>query len=344
MRSFVRSSCFGFLLGAVMVLTGCSTDDTAAAPSNSSGGSSGKGGSNGGSGSMGSSGSANGAGGSSGSNSGNAGNGGSGQPDSGSGGSPNDSGTGAQDASSDAAAAYNPCPAKGTPCAVMGLGDSITQGDGSSTGGSYRTFLYQLALGHSQTITLVGNTMTGPDTVKGPDGGVVPFPKGSEGHSGYTIDDGGGRTGIHNLIGPSMTKYHPHIITLMIGTNDVNINLDLADAPRRLGGVPSDAGVPSLMDTIFMTDPKVLLVVAQIVPTTNDTTNIRVRAYNDAIPALVQRHIAAGHHILMVDMYGGFTANANYKTDYMNDELHPKDPGYSKMADIWYAAIGPLFR
>src|SRR5260221_11309310 len=103
------------------------------------------------------------------------------------------------------------------------------------------------------------DTATGPDggDVTGADGGVVNFPKGNEGWSGYTIDDGGGGTGIHNLPPPSMQKDHPPIITLIIRNNDVNNNLDLPDAPRRLGGPPSDAGKPSLMDTHIPHPPKV---------------------------------------------------------------------------------------
>src|SRR5436190_12856238 len=45
----------------------------------------------------------------------------------------------------DATAPYDPCPAAGTPCAVMPLGDSITEGAGSS-GGGYRPPLFHLAL------------------------------------------------------------------------------------------------------------------------------------------------------------------------------------------------------
>jgi len=339
MRSFVRSSCTGFLIGAVMVLAGCGGDDTAAAPSNASGsgGSSGNGGSNGSSGSLGSGGSsgssATGSGGASGSSAGN-GNGGSAVPDAGMGSGDAQKETGAGDGASDAAAAYNPCPAKGTACSIMALGDSITDGAGGS-GGSYRPALFKLALNQGQTITFVGSGMNGPNTVMGPDGGVVNFPKGHEGHSGYTIDDGGGRTGIHNLTVPAMNMYHPNIITLMIGTNDTDIMLDLPNAPMRLG---------RLMDDILAADSKVLLVVAQIVPTKDDNENIRVKAYNDAIPGLVKTRADAGKHVITVDMYGGFQANANYKNDYMNDNLHPKDAGYAKMADIWYAAIGPLFR
>ena len=69
-----------------------------------------------------------------------------------------------------------------------------------------------------------------------------------------------------------------------------------------------------------------------------------VQTFNAAIPALVKTRADGGKHIVMVDMYGGFTSNASYKTDYMADKLHPKDAGYAKMADVWYAAIGSLLR
>ena len=38
-------------------------------------------------------------------------------------------------------------------------------------------------------------------------------------------------------------------------------------------------------------------------------------------------------------MYAAFTANTNYKTALMNDELHPNSAGYVVMASTWYAAI-----
>jgi lysophospholipase L1-like esterase len=331
------------VMSAVLAVA-CSSDDGGGGDGQPSGGDNQPSGAGGGSagadmgtkagGSAGSSGSATGAGGSSGSGAGNGGSGGSSRPDSGSGSTEKDSGS-ATDGPREAQAAYNPCPANGTPCAVMALGDSITAGTGGSDYGSYRKFLFQLALGHQQTITLVGAQLWGPNTVMGPDGGVVAFPRGNEGYSGYTIDTGG-LMGIHPLVAREMQTYHPHIITLMIGTNDVDTNDDLANAPMRLGG---------LMDTIIATDPNVLLVLAQIVPTTDDVQNVRVKAYNDAMPSLVKARTDAGKHVILVDMYTAFTSHAGYKLDYMNNnKLHPDDAGYSKMADVWYAAIGPLFR
>jgi lysophospholipase L1-like esterase len=225
-------------------------------------------------------------------------------------------------------APYNPCPTNGDPCRIMPLGDSITQGDGSSTGGSYRLELFRLSLVNNKKLTFVGSQQGGPDMVMS-----TAFPKKHEGHSGWTIDDGGGRSGLYPKIQGWLSATPPDIVTLMIGTNDVDLNIDLANAGMRLG---------LLLDRIAMYAPNALIVVAQMVPTTDDTENQRVMTFNNAIPGLVKARADAGKHITMVDMYGGFTKNANYKTEYMNDKLHPKDAGYVAMANIWWAAVGPL--
>ncbi len=175
-------------------------------------------------------------------------------------------------------------------------------------------------------LTFVGSGANGPNMVDN-----VPFPRNHEGHSGWTIKDGMGRDGLDDMIEGWLKSTPPDIVTLMIGTNDVDINFDLPNAPMRLG---------VLIDRITTTSPKALVVVAKIVPTTDDGENARVRTYNDAIPALVKTRADAGKHVILVDMYGAFTQAADYKTKYMNDKLHPKDAGYAVMASTWYEAIG----
>jgi lysophospholipase L1-like esterase len=225
-------------------------------------------------------------------------------------------------------AAYNPCPTNGDPCRIMPLGDSITDGAGSSTGAGYRLELFRLSLVNNKKLTFVGSHESGPDMVNN-----TPFPKKQEGHSGWTIDDDGGRSGLYPQVQSWLAATPPDIVTLMIGTNDVDLSLDLGNAGMRLG---------LLLDRIAMYAPKALIVVAQMVPTTDDTENQRVMTYNATIPGLVQARAATGKHIAMVDMYGGFTKNANFKTEYMSDKLHPKDAGYVAMANIWWAAVAPL--
>jgi lysophospholipase L1-like esterase len=131
----------------------------------------------------------------------------------------------------------------------------------------------------------------------------------------------------------AISTYHPQIILLMIGTNDVNLSIDLANAPGRLA---------TLIDEIITDAPNSLLVVAQLTPTTTDTENTRFQAYNAAIPAIVQQRAAAGKHVMLVDMYSTFTAN--YKTALMNDNLHPNPTGYGLMGDTWYNAIVSFLR
>ncbi len=97
-----------------------------------------------------------------------------------------------------------------------------------------------------------------------------------------------------------------------------------------------------LLDRIIMYSPNALIVVAKMVPTTDDTENQRVVTFNNAVQSQVKTRADAGKHVIMVDMYAAFTQNANYKTEYMFDKLHPKDAGYVVMANTWYDAIGKL--
>lgn len=225
-------------------------------------------------------------------------------------------------------APYNPCPTNGDPCKVMPLGDSITHLGGVQDS-AYRLKLFELSLMNDKKLTFVGSSQNGPAmTSTG-----VPFPRQHEGHSGWTISDGGGRSGLYQKIEGWLKATPPHIVTLMIGTNDVDIQLDLANAPMRLG---------QLLDRIAQHAPNALTVVAQIVPTTDDNTNQRVRAYNMAIPALVKARQDQGKHVIMVDMYGALTANAQYKTQYFADKLHPNVNGLTVMANTWWEAIGEL--
>ena len=222
---------------------------------------------------------------------------------------------------------YNPCPAKGTPCAVMPVGDSITFGADATLGynisnGGYRTHLFDLANRSHKELTFVGSQSNGPDAVNG-----AAFPKAHEGHPGWVIVQ------ITDIIVSAMKTYKPRVITMMIGTNDINSDFNPSDAPNRLA---------QLVDSILATDPQVLLVVAKIVPTQSASENTKVQAYNSAIGDLVATRAAAGKHVALVDMYTAFASGNT--SSYLSDNLHPNDVGYTVMAETWFGAIGPLLR
>jgi lysophospholipase L1-like esterase len=217
----------------------------------------------------------------------------------------------------------------------MPIGDSITFGSHSS-GGGYRVELFRQSLMNSKKITFVGRNSNGPDTVV-VSGTTTNFPKNHEGYSGYTIDTNtaADRIGISSIVDAALTAGKPHIVLLMIGTNDVNNNLDLSNAPTRLG---------NLLDRITTLAPNALLVIAKITPTQSDATNTKVRSYNGAISGLVQTRASAGKHIILVDMYAALTANPSYKTAWLDDSLHPNDAGYVVMGQTWYAGVKSYLR
>jgi len=251
--------------------------------------------------------------------------GGAGGGSSGGAGGGSSAGAGGSSGGSGGTAGFQPCPASGA-CKIMPFGDSITQGFNVS--GGYRAPLFHLALAAKHAITFVGSASDySVPTVDG-----TTFPKNHEGHGGYTIE---GNNGIAQFVSSSIPNYKPNIITLMIGTNDINGNNNLADAPNRLG---------KLLDSIFSRDPNILVVLAQIVPSRTDGTNNAIKTYNAAMPNLVSTRVAKGQHIVLVDMYAAFTNDANYKQSLLGDNLHPNQAGYNGMADVWFKALSPYLR
>ncbi len=230
------------------------------------------------------------------------------------------------------------CPTDGTPCRILPMGDSNTEGFTAVAGltGAYRMALFHDALMNKKNITFVGSLMNGPATVDG-----VPFARNHLGVGGYTIASGTSKngithTGIANFVPDRVASAKPHIILLMIGTNDMtDTSFDLPNAPARLG---------ALIDGIFAAAPNALLVVAQILPAQDEGINALIRNYNAAIPGLVKARADAGKKIRFVDMYGGFAANPAYKTTYYTNNLHPNVVGYAKVADIWYAGIADVLK
>jgi lysophospholipase L1-like esterase len=221
---------------------------------------------------------------------------------------------------------FNPCPGDGSPCRVMPLGDSITFGIGSS-GGGYRVELFRQAVTNGRSITFVGTAP--PNGPQNPQVAGQTFPRAHQGHSGFTIS-GGGAGSLAQIVSQSLVPSDPDIVLLLIGTNDTNGNIDLANAPNRLG---------TLLDQITDGAPDALLVVAQIIPITVAATNTRVLAYNAAIPALVDERAAEGKHIRLLDMYTPFANTPNFANTLMNDFLHPNDTGYVLMGQTWFNAI-----
>ena len=121
----------------------------------------------------------------------------------------------------------------------------------------------------------------------------------------------------------------------MIGTNDINGNVDVANAPKRLG---------KLIDDITTREPNAHVVVATIIPIAHDGTNPKVQTYNSALPALVTSRATAGKHVVLLDDYAAFIKHSSYRTTLISDYLHPNDAGYVVLGSAMYPAIRGVLR
>jgi lysophospholipase L1-like esterase len=189
---------------------------------------------------------------------------------------------------------------------LMPLGDSITWGVGSSTGNGYRAPLWDELSAEGHSLDFVGTGQNG--TMSDPD---------NEGHSGYRIDQDAA------LTDAVMARYRPNVVTLEIGTNDLNQDYQVSTAPARLN---------ALIDQITADAPDATVLVASLIVSTNSVEEPNRGAFNQQIPGIVQAEQAAGKHVGYVDM-SALTASD------LSDALHPNDGGYQKMADAFNSGI-----
>ncbi|MGQ4488984.1 ricin-type beta-trefoil lectin domain protein [Streptomyces sp. SAS_281] len=212
---------------------------------------------------------------------------------------------GAAPAVADNATAH-PAATSPTALRVLPLGDSITWGEGSSTGNSYRAALGTELTGEGHAVDFVGSGRNG--TMADPD---------NEGHSGWRIDQ---ITGITDGI---LARYRPNVVTLEIGTNDLNQNYQVPTAPDRLH---------ALIDRITAAAPDATVLVGSVIISANSVEEPNRPAFNQAIPGIVQAEQNASKHVAFVDMSALTTAD-------LSDALHPNDSGYAKMAAAFNRGI-----
>ncbi|MER6572268.1 ricin-type beta-trefoil lectin domain protein [Streptomyces sp. NPDC001093] len=192
------------------------------------------------------------------------------------------------------------------PLRLMPLGDSITWGVGSPSGNGYRGFLWNELSAEGHALDFVGSGRNG--TMSDPD---------NEGHSGWLIDQ---ITGIADSV---LAGYRPNVITLEIGTNDLNGNYQIPTAADRLR---------ALIDRITEDAPDATVLLGTVIISTSGTEEANRPAFNAKLPAIVQAEQAAGKHVRLVDMSALTTAD-------LSDPFHPNDNGYRKMADAFNVGV-----
>jgi lysophospholipase L1-like esterase len=206
---------------------------------------------------------------------------------------------------------------------VLPMGDSITVGM-QGTHAGYRGPLAERLAAEGIAYQFVGAQSDNQ-------GDLPPDQVHHEGHSGFLIAARDGNAPgltdqVDSWLGP--TGVTPDIILLMIGTNDVDQGLDLANAGSRL-----DALISKLVDKTAGLHPGARCIVAQIPPINDPAEDQLASEYNARVASVVARHKAAGNSVSLVDMHSALGLSD------LADKLHPNDTGYAKMANIWFKAI-----
>jgi lysophospholipase L1-like esterase/endonuclease/exonuclease/phosphatase family metal-dependent hydrolase len=192
---------------------------------------------------------------------------------------------------------------------LMPLGDSITEGVGSSHHNGYRKVLYDALESDvgDGNVNFVGSVRRG--NMSDPN---------NEGHRGKRIDE------IASFAHCYARVYQPNVITLHAGTNDFNQNYPSSTALQR---------IRALIKQTLADSPRAVIVLAKVIPTGKDDMQASIDAFNAKLPGLVSEFRADGKHIVLTD-----TSDLNVSDGLQND-AHPNDEGYAKLGNDFHTGV-----
>lgn len=217
---------------------------------------------------------------------------------------------------------------------IMPLGDSITYGSGATATAGYRGPLWTALKNAGYSIDYIG-TQTGnqPTDIEG-------FDPDHEGYPGWRVSHA--TKGIlEQMDSVFATVRDPHVILLLIGTNDTGEGLE------HMQNLMSDYA--KLVDKICLAQPDARLIVSTITWRGDDTNrdNMNQTYFNSKIEEFVQQQQDRGRHVSLVDMRAALGSDLRYFENNdlttVTDKLHPNATGYARMAEVWYNEIVRLF-
>ncbi|MCL4706715.1 Ig-like domain-containing protein [bacterium] len=199
---------------------------------------------------------------------------------------------------------------------IMPLGNSITEGTGSSNNAGFRYYLYNLLSNANVPFDFVGSLQDGTGFAD----------TDHEGHSGFRAEQLDVTT--------YLNTYDPDYVLLEVGTNDISLN-ETATQVRD--------DIAAILDAIHAQDPAIKTFLSTVVPRKDSAARqTTTENLNALLATLVTAKAAAGQNVVLVDNAGRIMADANWETNLMADNLHPNDAGYELMAVEFYNAIQGL--
>ena len=223
------------------------------------------------------------------------------------------------------------------PVKIMCLGNSITQGEGSSvasdgiTHNTWRRKLWQHlsdTLGYH--IDFIGSLNQAYPCENYPD---PDFDWDHEGHWAWTIDEilygrNGNCNGTGRLGQWLNAKGSPDYVLVHLGTNDCWGGQSVTSSVIEL---------EALIDTLQTLQPNMTILLAQIIGHLESTVDACIQQLNDSIPKIAARKATDQSKIVVVDQYTGFNPALD-----LYDAAHPNDNGEDLIFQNWFTALDPL--
>ncbi|KAI2628218.1 SGNH hydrolase-type esterase domain-containing protein [Xylaria nigripes] len=156
--------------------------------------------------------------------------------------------------------------------------------------------------------------------------GDMTYDRDNEGHSGYLAVDIANK---QQLVG-WLQSNPADVITMHLGTNDIAQQNKPVD--EIIGAFTT------LVNEMRDSNPRMKIIVAQIIPLGIGNYNPTIESLNQAITTWAEGLSTTESPISVVDQYTGFDA----ATD-LRDGVHPNEAGDVKMANVWRPALVEAF-
>ncbi len=209
------------------------------------------------------------------------------------------------------AAAAPAAAAPAAPVRVMPLGDSIT-----GNPGCWRAMLHRDLTAAGYAVDMVGSLPA--------QGCGIAHDGDNEGHGGALVTD----VAASGRAAAWFAAARPQVVLLHFATNDVWS----ARTPQQVLDAWS-----TLLRQARAVDPRVVFVVAQIIPVAPPTCAEcpeRTRALNAQVPTWAAAQSTAASPVLVVDQWTGWDPARD-----TTDGVHPHEGGFARMAAAWYPDV-----
>lgn len=210
-----------------------------------------------------------------------------------------------------------------TPAAVLKAGDSITLGQGSTSGDGWRAQVMAsvvLPLGYG-LIPLGSSATTGG---------------GASGWQDYMTGGSGRETpAILTALQTDAPKFLPKIVTIFAGTNDSNHRVSGFGTPPTLA--ETVANLSLMIDACAAVGSRVVFV-CPLPPNVDPVYDAAIQVQDTAVLAMINAHAYQGK-VTRVDARAAILSVPSWQVAAMSDDTHPNDTGYAALATVISAGV-----